>query len=276
MDNLFLNEATRGQFIAKSRTADPYKHNIRGQNRFIRKKFSKISNNVQKFNSINMNDLFKKDLLTIVIPVIGETNEYEVTVQIDGVMEEIARNIKANQNKFEFRTVLQALTKRFNVSNIRVKCTCDDFKYTYAHNLIINQNSVDDTSRDPGPGKTGKTADAKSQGCKHILLVLANTAWIMKVTSVITNYINYMNIHKHDLFLKVMFPKLYGVTPDEAIDTNLVPPETNLNTDKDLINTINEWAKNRGKIKPGTQVNPVTGTGGRTRKLNTEEKIKEE
>ncbi|MBO7078959.1 MAG: hypothetical protein J6W64_04015 [Bacilli bacterium] len=61
----------------------------------------------------------------------------------------------------------------------------------------------------------------------------------MQVTSVIKNYITYMDEHQHALFLKAIFPKLYGITADEAIDKNLVPEDTNLETDTKLIDTIN-------------------------------------
>ena len=123
-----------------------------------------------------MNKFFKQDILEVNIPVVGETDTYTVTIRLDGVVAEIAKNIKANNNKFEFRTVVQALTKVFNSSNnVRVKCTCDDFKYRFAHQLILNNNSVDGTDKDPGPGKTGM-ANTQGKGCKHILLALNNQA----------------------------------------------------------------------------------------------------
>jgi hypothetical protein len=80
-----------------------------------------------------MNNLFKKDLLQVTIPVVGETSSYNVTIKMDGVVAEIAKNIKNNQNKLEYRTIIQALTKVFNSANIYVKCDCPDYKYTFAH-----------------------------------------------------------------------------------------------------------------------------------------------
>lgn len=128
-----LTEATRNQLVAKSRSADEYKDKSYGKNRFERKKYSKVAAQVKSYNQIDMNDLFKRDILTVKIPVTGETDEYTVSIQMEGVIAEIAKNIKSNNNKFEFRTVLQALTKVFNSSNIKVSCTCPDYLYSYKH-----------------------------------------------------------------------------------------------------------------------------------------------
>lgn len=129
----FLYEDTRSALLSKSRGAGEYKDKSRGKNRFERKKYSKVSNQVKSYNTINMNDFFKKDILQVSIPVTGETDEYTVTIKMEGVVAEMAKNIKSNNNKFEFRTVVQALTKVFNTANVYVKCTCPDHLYNYAH-----------------------------------------------------------------------------------------------------------------------------------------------
>lgn len=260
-ENYYLTEDTRNILIGKSRNVDNYLHNIKGKNRWERKKYSKVSSQTKEFNDINMNDVFKKDILTIKIPVIGETDKYVVNIQMEGVIAELARNIKSNHNVFEFKVIIQALTKIFNTTNLKVKCNCKDYLYRYKHNLIINNNSVDDSASDPGPGKTGMTAEHKGQGCKHILLVLSNQDWIMKIASVIKNYILYMAEHNKKLFNKFIFPKLYGIEATEAKEEDLVPEDTNLDTDKNIIDTINDWARNRGKFKKGLNINPAIGKG---------------
>jgi hypothetical protein len=260
-ENYHLTEDTRNILIGKSRNVDNYLHNIKGKNRWERKKYSKVSSQTKEFNDINMNDVFKKDILTIKIPVIGETDKYVVNIQMEGVIAELARNIKSNHNVFEFKVIIQALTKIFNTTNLKVKCDCKDYLYRYKHNLIINNNSVDDSASDPGPGKTGMTAEHKGQGCKHILLVLSNQDWIMKIASVIKNYILYMAEHNKKLFNKFIFPKLYNIEAAEAKEKDLIPEDTNLDTDKNIIDTINDWAKNRGKFKKGLNINPAIGKG---------------
>jgi hypothetical protein len=243
-----------------------YKNQERGKNRMDRKKYSKIANAVKSYNEIDMNKLFKQDILQVNIPVVGENDEYTVTIKIEGVVAEIQKNIKNNNNKLEFRTIIQALTKVFNTTDVYVKCTCPDFKYRFAHWNILKNVSVDDSSNDPGPGKgIANPNDDKGRGCKHILLVLANGSWMMKVASVIQNYCHFLSEKKPEAFLKLVFPKLYGVPADEAADNGIVADNEDLETGKDLIDIVNEYGKNRGRFKKGSNKNPITNTGGRSK-----------
>ena len=171
-----LNEDTRSQLVSKSRRVGEYKlDKSRGKNRFERKKFSKVASQVKAYNQIDMNNVFKKDMLEVKIPVTGETSNYHVIVRLNGVIAEVARNIKNNSNKLEYRTIIQALTKVFNTTNIYVKCDCPDFKYRFEHWSVVNNYGVTDSAHDPGPGRgIVNPNDDKGRGCKHVLLVLAN------------------------------------------------------------------------------------------------------
>lgn len=267
LELLKLDEATRTQLVAQSRGVGSYKDQSRGRNRMERKKYSKIANAVKSYNEINMNDLFKKDILLINIPVVGETDEYTVTIKLEGVVAEIQKNIKNNNNKFEYRTVIQALTKVFNTADIYTKCKCPDFKYRFAHWNIVKNVSVDDSSQDPGPGRgIANPNDDKGRGCKHILLVLSNGSWMMKASSVIVNYCHFLSEKKPEAFLKLVFPKLYGVPADEAAENGLIADSEDLETGKDLIDVVNEYGRTRGRFQKGSNKNPTTGTGGRSKK----------
>ena len=258
LELLRLDEVTRTQLVAQSRNVGAYKNQERGRNRMERKKYSKIANSVKSYNAIDMNKVFKQDILQVNIPVVGENDEYTVTIKLEGVIAEIQKNIKNNNNKFEYRTAIQALTKVFNTSDVYVKCSCPDFKYRFAHWNIIKNVSVDDSSQDPGPGKgIANPNDDKGRGCKHILLALSNGAWMMKVASVLMNYCHFLSEKKPEAFLKLVFPKLYGVPADEAAENGIVEDNEDLESGADLIDIVNEWARNRGKFKKGSNINPV-------------------
>lgn len=274
---MLLTEANRTSLISQSRNAGEYKNKERGKNRFERKKYSKIANAVRAYNEIDMNSLFKQDILLVNIPVVGENDEYTVTIKLEGVVGEIHKNIKNNSNKLEYRTIIQALTKVFNTSDVYIKCTCPDAKYRFAHWNILKNVSVDDSSKDPGPGRgIVNPNDDKGRGCKHMLLVLANGDWMMKVASVINNYCHFLSEKKPEAFLKLVFPKLYGVPADEAEQNDIVADQEELETGKDLIDIINEYGRNRGKFRKGSNKNPITNTGGRTKKQEPEEPADEE
>lgn len=213
-----------------------------------------------------MDTLFKQDELKVQIPVIGESDTYLVTIKVNGVIAEIAKNIKSNNNKLEYKSIIQALTKVFNTSDVYVNCTCPDHLYNFAHWNIIKNVSTEDTAHDPGPGKgIANPNDDKGRGCKHTLLVLANGDWMLKVASVINNYIHYAESHFKKPFLKIIFPKLYGVLPEDAASVDLLPEDFNFETSSDIIDTINKYGANRGKFEKGSNKNPITGTGGRAK-----------
>lgn len=254
----YLTEANRTSLIAQSRNAGRYKDTSRGKNRFERKKYSKIANSVKNYNEINMNSLFKQDVLQVNIPVVGENDEYTVTIKLEGIVSEISKNIKNNKNSLEFRTIIQAITKVFNTSDVYIKCSCPDAKYRFAHWNIIKKVSVDDTSNDPGPGRgIANPNDDMGRGCKHMLLVLANGDWMMKVASVINNYCHFLSEKRPEAFLKLVFPKLYGVPASEADQNGIVANNEDLETGKDLIDIINEYGRTRGRFKKGSNINPV-------------------
>lgn len=268
-ENLRLHEDTRTMLVSKSRNAGSYIDQSRGKNRFERKKLSKIAKTVKQYNQIDMNKFFKDDILEVKVPVQGETDQYTVSVRLAGIVSEIAKNIKNNQNKFEYRTVIQAITKVFNTGNVYVKCNCNDYKYRFAHWNIVNNVSFDDSASDPGPGKGIRNPnDDKGRGCKHVLLVLANIDWILKVASVINNYVHYAEEHLQKAFLKVIFPKLYGIAADEMVEQNLIDTDEYLDSSAGLIDAINEYGRKRGQYQKGSNKNPVTGTGGKTKKPN--------
>ena len=267
-----LTEDTRTLLVSKSRSAGAYKDQSRGKNRFDRKKYSQVAKTVKQYNKIDMNRLWKEDILEVSIPVVGEHDSYTVSVKMEGVVKEIAANIKNNKNQLEYRTIVQAITKVFNSSNIYVKCTCKDYKYRFAHWNIVNNVSVDNSSNDPGPGRgIANPKDDKGRGCKHVLLVLANGDWLMKVASVINNYIHYAEEKLQKPFLKLIFPKLYGYPAEEMVEQGLIDTEEYLDSTEGLIDAINDYGKNRGKYNKGSNKNPITGTGGKTKKEEPKE-----
>lgn len=94
---------------------------------------------------------------------------------------------------------------------------------------------------------------------------------MMKVASVINNYIHYASEHMQGPFLKLIFPKLYGVTADEAAEAGLVEEENDLDSKEDLIKVINDWARVRGQYKKGSNINPVQAD-----RLEAEQKVARE
>lgn len=269
LDESLLLEKTRNQLIDKSKKSDKYKTKGReNENRWTRRTKSRIANTVKDYNKIDMDAFFKADILDFIIKVHGETDEYEVTITFEEALREIADQIKRNNNKLEFKCVLRGLISAFNRGNVYVGCSCPDFKYRQQYWATKGQyNSI---FPQPSNGKRiANPDDTKGAGCKHVNLCLANLDWMMKIASVINNYIYWARDNIEMQYAKFMFPVLYGMPYDKAIQMTFdmydengeLKPEYKdgkLQSEQDVINMSNMLGARRTqyKKKPERSVNP--------------------
>lgn len=126
MANKFITEASRRDLIDKGKRGDRYspKNQAKGRNRFERRTHSKIYTNVAQYNNLDMNLFFKHDILLVGIKVIGETDEYITKIKFKGILQEIQREVKNNNNKLEFKSILTSLIRVFNTEDVFVSCSC--------------------------------------------------------------------------------------------------------------------------------------------------------
>lgn len=125
-DKHLLTEANRQQLLNKSRNAKEYslKNQSKGKNRYLRRTKSQIAASVRDYNIIDMNKLFKEDILYFEIPVKGETSDYKVSIEIKNVLKEIQKTLATTNGKLEFKTIITSLTKVLNTGDVYVGCTC--------------------------------------------------------------------------------------------------------------------------------------------------------
>lgn len=230
-----LNEATKQQLITKTKNSDNYKDTSKGKNRYERRLRSRIANSVANYNRIDMDALFKRDILTIGIDVQGETNNYVVTIRFVGLLNELQREVKANNNKLEFKLIVKAMSRVFNSNDISLHCTCKDFQYRQSYNAS-KQNYG--TQYEPRPSNITNPNDTKGGGCKHCMLVLANLDWVMKVSSVINNYIKYCQNNMEYNYANYIFPKVYGMPYKDAIQLSMFDNGGYLPSDQKTVGDI--------------------------------------
>lgn len=120
-----LLEKNRRELIDQSKNADIVKSY--GTTRYERRSKQHIYNSITNFNKIDMNALFKGNLLSFKIPVHGETDNYEVEVLFEGICDDIKREIKRNKDKFEYKCVYRALINAINKQDIYIACSCPDW-----------------------------------------------------------------------------------------------------------------------------------------------------
>lgn len=277
-----LDEDSRAQLLTRSKAGANYapSNRSKGKNRYERRLHSKVAKSVKEFNSINMNKLFKDDILDVNIRVQGETNEYLVTLKMSGILGNLQQQLEPDK-PINFRQVARALIKSFNGEDVYIRCSCPDWKYRFGHWALKHSiSSYDDVFNkggrivDASPGEqednlvrtqaprfdwTNKD-DNKGAACKHVLLVLSNNSWLMKVGAVISNYIKYMEKNMPDLYAKIIYPAIfekeyvpmaeYGKEDDIVIQQTDQEP---LDDKEDTIDISNKWAATKDKFKKGNQ-----------------------
>lgn len=243
-----LDEATRVQLLQKSKNADNYKDSR--INRYKRRTKSRVATTIQDYNKIDMNKFFKSDLLTLSIQVTGETDKYEVKVTLSGVLDQLQHQLKMSGSALDIRSILRALSTVFNKADIYSACSCPDWKYRFSYFSTKNNTTAGDP--EDRPSNITNPDDTKGAGCKHILLVLSNTSWLMKLAICIKNYVDYIEKHYTKLYADLIYPRIYGEKYEDPVQLSLDDYD-NDELDNDEINAANIEKRNSTLFKQGNQ-----------------------
>ena len=256
-----LDEDSRRQLIQKS-TASP-----KGRERYKKRTRSRVSSSVKEYNLIDMNKLFKNNILDVNVPVRGETDDYLVRISFGGVLDALQDEVAKNGDLFNLRVVLKALTDAFRNNDVYIHCSCPDWKYRFAYWATIND--INSGEPQPDNGKWIRNPDdSLGSGCKHSLLVLNNSSWLIKVASTIHNYVNYIEKRFAKQYADIIYPAIYGRPYEEPVQTSLFDTDE-LSSDEETIDVSNEIGRTSGQFKPGNRM------GARNNNNNTEPVQKE-
>lgn len=238
-----LNEAKRNELLNKSKSSN------KGKQRFNRRGKSKVANSVKNYNEIDMNKLFKEGILTVNVNVTGETDDYVVKMKFGGFLDNLQNELKRPNTEFSLRIVIKALNTCFNNDDVYIFCTCPDFKYRYHFWATQNDFNSGDPQNDNGK-RIRNPDDRLGSACKHVLLVLSNNSWLIKTSSVIVNYTNYMKQHYENMYAKVIYPAIYGKEYEEPYQISMFD-DNELQTDKNIVDTSNKYAVDKTKFQKG-------------------------
>ena len=190
--------------------------------------------------------------MTVNLDVIGETDDYIVTISFGGTLDEIHRELKKANDILSLKVVIRALLNAFNSDNVYIRCSCDDFKYRFAY--YASKNKIIAGELENRPSDKTNPNNTLGRGCKHIMLVLSNTSWLIKLASVVYNYINYMEKHYKKLYSNLIYPKIYERDYTEPVQLDIdTQDQTELETDTDTIDKSNIYARDKGKFKVGNK-----------------------
>ena len=91
-----LFEDSRTQLVADSKRG---KKERDGKNRFQKRLKSHVASSVRQYNRIDMNELFKNNIITISIEVKGETDDYLVKISYGGFLDALKDELKRNNTE---------------------------------------------------------------------------------------------------------------------------------------------------------------------------------
>lgn len=87
----------------------------------------------------------------------------------------------------------------------------------------------------------------------------------MKIASVINNYIHYMEEHYQRLYADVIFPKLFGMPYQRAVQLSLLDDNTdNLNNSEKELKLSNRYGRGRTRFKSDVRINNMRNFKGPT------------
>lgn len=242
LEHLMLHEDSRAKLLAKSKQSD------KGFQRFKRRVKSRVANSVKQYNAIDMDKLFKDDILTVDINVKGETDNYIVKISFGGFLELLKDQVNKQDGLFNYKAVTRALVLGFNKDDVYIHCTCADWQYRYSY--YATKNDITSGEPENRPSNITNPDDKLGAACKHVLLVLSNTSWILKVASVIHNYVNYMEKHYQKLYADIIYPAIYDKKYEEPVQLDIFDDDT-LDSATDTIDKSNEYARTKNQFKQG-------------------------
>lgn len=93
--------------------------------------------------------------------------------------------------------------------------------------------------------------------CKHVSLVISDASWLVKVSSVIYNYINYMEQNEPKLYKDFIYPAVYQKAYDEDEEGTQLGmfDDDNLGdmSDTERIDQANASARKKGRFEKGNK-----------------------
>lgn len=219
-----------------------------GKSRYQKRLKSRIASSNREYNQIDMNNLFKNNILTVNIPVIGETNNYIVSFSFGGFLDKLFDELHRNNDQMALKVVLRAIVDAFNSDDVYIRCSCEDFHYRSAY--WATKTDIITGEPELIPSDITNPDNTLGPGCKHIMLCLSNTGWAIKVAAVIKNYIEYMDKHLHSMYAKVIYPAIWHKEYEEPVQLSIFDDDE---LDSGSIDQANIEARKKGQFTAGNK-----------------------
>ena len=109
-----------------------------------------------------------------------KVKDYKVSIEVDGILKYMRDHI--NDMRINYTNIRKLLSSSLDKSDLKINCTCPDFKYRYAYTATKDGFKEGTDERRPS---LITNPDRKGGACKHIIRLLNNKQWIYKYVSLI-------------------------------------------------------------------------------------------
>lgn len=126
---------------------------------------------------------------------------------------------------------------------------CPD--WTYRMSYWATQTNITSGPPQVIPSDITNPNNDLGPGCKHVMLVLSNTKWIVKTSAVIFNYINYIKVHREKLYADIIYPAIFDKPYEKDVQLDVF--DDTMDTARPDIDKAQEYAKTKTQFKKGNQ-----------------------
>jgi hypothetical protein len=187
-----FNEILRKSLVNKSKVQSP--------TRYVKR----LGYRALSYKGVDITKLLRYGRVSAKVPV----GNYICTVEFSGLIDEMKRVLKKQpQPNVTLQTVIQAVSAAYDKNDIYVDCSCPDFIYRYS--FWATKYGYKSGKPENRPTKITNPNDKKGSVCKHLLALLSNKRWLVKLSTIINEYIK-------------AFPKDIRKTLDISDDDNVI------------------------------------------------------
>lgn len=189
-----LNEIDRKNMVGKTKSQSPDRYAKR------------IGYRVNSYSGIDPDRLLEDDLLVAQVKV----GDYYCTIAYKGVLENLYDIVrKQPKHNVTLQSVIRAVTKSIDKTDVLVDCTCPDFIYRYSY--WASKYGYKYGRQETRPSKITNPDDKMGAMCKHLTMLLSNKKWMVKLSSIVNDFVkanidkirDRYNIPEEDFFINV-------------------------------------------------------------------------
>lgn len=213
-----LNEISRKDLVGKTKVQSPDRYNKR------------LGYKASSGSEVDVDSLISKDLLVARVPV----KDYYCIIAYNGIMNQLFDVLKKQPRpNVTLQSVIKAISQAIDKTDVLVDCTCPDFKYRYAY--YASKFGYKYGKPETRPPKKTNPDDNIGAMCKHLTSLLANKRWLIKLATIVNNYIKQ---YADDI------RKKYNLSEDEFIINTYGRPSKKTNRNIRMFNKEPEETDN--------------------------------